>query len=90
MKINHLDSATQYISGNHILVVEGNGHWNAYTHGMDNVVKINGSSWNEDKGIYPSTVGTSSLTSFDEIAADLQSATSAAAAFTAMLATRNK
>lgn len=87
MQINHTNSATQYIDGNHVLVVEDNGSWNAYTHGMDNVVKINGTSW-EDKGIYPSIVGSSSVTSFEEIAADLQSATSAAAAFAAILATR--
>lgn len=90
MQITYTDNATQYFVGNHVLNIQDNGSWNAYTHGMDNVVKINGSSWDEDKGIYPSTVGTSSLTSFDEIAADLQSATSAAAAFSAILATRNK
>lgn len=90
MKIDHTAYFTQYTVGNHVLVVEGNGNWNAYTPDMDNVVQINGSSRYEEKGIYPSTVGTSSLTSFDEIAADLQSATSAAAVFSAILATRNK
>lgn len=89
LNIKHLGNAVQFSTGNHILVVEDNGSWNAYTHGMDNLVKISGTNWQADKGIEFSTVGSSSATAA-QIMADLQSAQAAAEAFTAIVNPRNK
>ena len=89
LNIKHLGNAVQFSTGNHILVVEDNGSWNAYTHGMDALVKISGSNWQADKGIEFSTVGCSGTTAA-QIMADLQSAQAAAEAFTAIVNPRNK
>lgn len=89
LNIQHHGSTVQFSTGNHILDLHTDGSWVAYTHGMDNLVKISGSNWQADKGIEFSTVACSGTTA-EQVMADLQSAQAAAEAFTAIVNPRNK